>query len=398
MKKYLIKIPQILFLISILILIGFTNGKLFNQEISSSTSKEQNIPDSLEMIVPHFPDCSFDKDGNELIVYNSDGTFRARLLFTQPICKHIKGYGGNIPFIIVLSKNNKVEKLILLPNNETPNWIESLKMQGFFDAWNGLNVEESLNKKVDAVTGSTYTSNAVIESMQVRLAEYSQSIKKKRVIDSKKLILNIFSGLVILFALLSFFFTKKFKKYRIILLISEIVLLGFLSAEFLSLALINYIVLNGLSIYSRWVIVLILLFSVLLPLITNKSFYCQYLCPFGAFQELACMLPVKKIKIGKRTSKILKRIKYFYLIIIAFLTIAGVSLVLESFEPFMAFKFQYASWISITIAVVFIVLSIFIKKPWCNYFCPTGALLEMLRKPLKMLSSNNKTNKLENNE
>ena len=271
-------------------------------------------------------------------------------------------------------------------------------MQGFFDAWNGLNVEESLNKKVDAVTGSTYTSNAVIESMQVRLAEYSQSIKKKRVIDSKKLILNIFSGLVILFALLSFFFTKKFKKYRIILLISEIVLLGFLSAEFLSLALINYIVLNGLSIYSRWVIVLILLFSVLLPLITNKSFYCQYLCPFGAFQELACMLPVKKIKIGKRTSKILKRIKYFYLIIIASLTIAGVSLVLESFEPFMAFKFQYASWISITIAVVFIVLSIFIKKPWCNYFCPTGALLEMLRKPLKMLSSNNKTNKLENNE
>jgi NosR/NirI family transcriptional regulator, nitrous oxide reductase regulator len=180
MKKYLLKIPQILFLVLVLVIIGFNNGKLFNQEIRGNQQLTNNIPDSLITVAPHFPDCSFIRNGNEILVYNADGSFRASLLYTMPLCKEITGYGGNVPFVIVVSDKNTIEKLILLPNSETPNWIEALKSQGFFNTWNGLSVEESLNKKVDAITGSTFTTNAVIESMQRRLSEYSQTSKKKR--------------------------------------------------------------------------------------------------------------------------------------------------------------------------------------------------------------------------
>lgn len=180
MKKYFIKLPQILFLVLVMLLIGFNNGKLFNYEIKGGEPATNEIPDSLAIVAPHFPDCSFVRNGKEIMVYKPDGSLRASLLFTMPLCKEITGYGGNIPFVIVLSEDKKIENLILLPNSETPNWIEMLKAQGFFDTWNGLTVEESLNKKVDAITGSTFTSNAVIESMQVRLAEYSKTTKKKR--------------------------------------------------------------------------------------------------------------------------------------------------------------------------------------------------------------------------
>lgn len=147
----------------------------------------------------------------------------------------------------------------------------------------------------------------------------------------------------------------------------------------------------------RWVIVIMAIVSILLPLITNKSFYCQYLCPYGACQELVGKLPVKKLKIGKNTSKMMRRLRYFYLLVLASLLLAGIPLVLEDFEPFMAFKFQFASWISISIAILFLVLSLFFNKPWCNYFCPTGAFLEIFRKPLEILNFK-KTKKIDKYE
>jgi NosR/NirI family transcriptional regulator, nitrous oxide reductase regulator len=397
MKKYLLKIPQILFLVLVLVIIGFNNGKLFNQEIRGNQQLTNNIPDSLITVAPHFPDCSFIRNGNEILVYNADGSFRASLLYTMPLCKEITGYGGNVPFVIVVSDKNTIEKLILLPNSETPNWIEALKSQGFFNTWNGLSVEESLNKKVDAITGSTFTTNAVIESMQLRLSEYSQTSKKKKEVNTTKTIISILSVLVIAFALFSFFFNSKLKKFRWILLVSEIIILGFIAGEFLSLAILNYTLINGINIYMRWVILVMLILSILLPLITNKSFYCQYLCPYGACQELVGKIPVKKLKIENTTSKLLKKLKYFYLLIIVSLILAGIPIVLEDFEPFMAFKLQFASWFSISIAILFLLLSVFFNKPWCKYFCPTGAFLEILRKPLDFLNSK-QTQKNKNHE
>jgi NosR/NirI family transcriptional regulator, nitrous oxide reductase regulator len=147
----------------------------------------------------------------------------------------------------------------------------------------------------------------------------------------------------------------------------------------------------------RWVILVMLILSILLPLITNKSFYCQYLCPYGACQELVGKIPVKKLKIENTTSKLLKKLKYFYLLIIVSLILAGIPIVLEDFEPFMAFKLQFASWFSISIAILFLLLSVFFNKPWCKYFCPTGAFLEILRKPLDFLNSK-QTQKNKNHE
>lgn len=47
---------------------------------------------------------------------------------------------------------------------------------------------------------------------------------------------------------------------------------------------------------------------------------------------------------------------------------------------FSAFLLTAATGWMIALAVIFLLLSIFFARPWCNYFCPTGALLEILRK------------------
>ena len=46
--------------------------------------------------------------------------------------------------------------------------------KNLLDKWNGKKVKEAKSMKVDAVTGATYSSNAVIENVKLGLEYYSK--------------------------------------------------------------------------------------------------------------------------------------------------------------------------------------------------------------------------------
>ena len=53
-----------------------------------------------------------------------------------------------------------------MANDETPNFVAKVRNAGLFSVWNGMKLKDAANKTVDAVTGATYTSTAVIRSMK----------------------------------------------------------------------------------------------------------------------------------------------------------------------------------------------------------------------------------------
>ena len=58
----------------------------------------------------------------------------------------------------------------------------------------------------------------------------------------------------------------------------------------------------------------------------------------------------------------------------------GTGLDLSSIEPFPIFNYQSIGFGTAVFASVIIIASIFFNKPWCNYLCPTGTLLEIFRR------------------
>ncbi len=48
------------------------------------------------------------------------------------------------------------------------------------------------------------------------------------------------------------------------------------------------------------------------------------------------------------------------------------------YEVFTAFIVESASWIILAIGGLFIVLSLFISRPFCRFVCPTGSLLKQV--------------------
>ena len=86
---------------------------------------------------------------------------------TTTLGKDVQGFLGATPLKIYIQKN-KVVKIEAMKNQETPKYFLKVK-KNLLDKWNGVKVKDAKKMKVDAVTGATYSSKAVIENVQLGL-------------------------------------------------------------------------------------------------------------------------------------------------------------------------------------------------------------------------------------
>lgn len=100
-----------------------------------------------------------------------NGTY---IVNTTTLGKDIEGYNGPTPLKVYIKKN-KVEKIEFLKSMESPKYYAKVKKE-LIEKWNGLKVKDAKTHQVDAVTGATYSSEAVIKNVQLAL-DYYQSHK-----------------------------------------------------------------------------------------------------------------------------------------------------------------------------------------------------------------------------
>ena len=93
---------------------------------------------------------------------------------TTNLGKDVKGFNGPTPIKLYI-KNEKVERLEFLQNQETPQYYTRVK-EVFVNKWSGKKVKDARNLQVDAVSGATYSSKAVIKNVQLAL-DYDQKNK-----------------------------------------------------------------------------------------------------------------------------------------------------------------------------------------------------------------------------
>lgn len=102
-------------------------------------------------------------------VKNDKGKVIGTVLLSSPYSDGVNGFNGPTPLQIALDADGKIIEVRVLDNNETPSFLKRVVDAGFLDSWNGLTVEEALNKEVDAVSGATYSSKGILNSLKVRL-------------------------------------------------------------------------------------------------------------------------------------------------------------------------------------------------------------------------------------
>ena len=369
--------------------ICLTSGKVFNYEIGTKQPERiAELGDSTACfaeIVDNFSYYEYDAAADCYTLYNTNDAMAGKALLSMPYCADIKGYNGNIPLVILLSPDGKVQKIHLLENTETPSFLNRVVEKGFLENWTGLSVDEAKAKQVDAVTGATYSSSAISKSVKVRLENYAGSGTTDVDFDQNNNLVGFIASMVfLLFAGFCFWEPQRTRKFRIILLLASIGVLGFWQGQFISIAKLSGWLLSGVNWQMEIFLFIVLVAGIMAPLFLGKQFYCMYVCPFGACQELVGKVnPKHKLKISPKVAKWLRYLRYVLLVALGASLCTSLDISIENFEPFSAFKFQFASLAVLILAGVMLVLSIFINRPWCTFLCPTGAFFSLFMKSTK---------------
>lgn len=131
-------------------------------------------------ISPYFEDAAKTKaiDTAFYQVKDAKGKVIGTVLLSSPYSDKISGFNGPTPLLIALDADGHIKNVVMLDNEETPVFAQRVVDGGLYNAWNGLSVDEALNKDVDAISGATYTSNGVKKSLVIRLQEYKRQLKK----------------------------------------------------------------------------------------------------------------------------------------------------------------------------------------------------------------------------
>ena len=310
---------------------------------------------------------------NDTVRTLADGSM---VINTTSLGADIQGYAGKVPLEITV-KDGKVMNVKALDNAETPDFFELAS--ALLSKWNGKTIDEALATKVDAVSGATFSSKAIIENVQ-RGLQYAQSQQTETSVSglgafdaSAK---NIIGLIVVLMAAILPLFVKN-RKYHLCQLMLNIVVLGFWCGAFLSYtSLLGYIA-HGINVLAVIIPVVMLLTAFIYPLFGKKAYYCTHVCPFGSLQQVAGKCVKYKVRMSPRT---LRRLDLFRQILWAVLMLciwSGVWADWSDYEPFSAFIFQSASWVVIALAAIFVLLSLVVTRPYCRFVCPVGSLLKV---------------------
>jgi len=103
------------------------------------------------------------------VMTKENGTY---IVNTTTLGKDVVGYVSATP-VKVYIKKNKIEKVEFLKNQETPKYMVKVKkaLQG---KWDGQKVKDAAKLKVDGVTGATFSSEAIIQNVQLALDYYQK--------------------------------------------------------------------------------------------------------------------------------------------------------------------------------------------------------------------------------
>lgn len=305
------------------------------------------------------------------------------------VVKKHNGFGGPLKVALSVDREGSVLDFAVVEHRETPRWFERVKVSSLFE---DLRVKKytdafKLGGDLDGVSGATYTTRAITESIKTGIKDvaFNDLGFDKVAADSKRVqfgIPEVVLGALLLFA--GFGLRRipahRKKQVRWLCMITGLTVFGFWVNHPLTLVDINKFVLGywpDLYFQLYWYL---LIFGLLLIFFTTgKNVYCQFLCPFGAAQELAGLLGKAKNFNDPQYANFFKwsrRVVVWFAVFIALIyRNPGISSY-EIYSTLFSLSGTNLEAIFLTIVLAF---ALFVHRPWCRLLCPVPAFEDFVR-------------------
>ena len=115
-----------------------------------------------------------------------------------------------------------------------------------------------------------------------------------------------------------------------------------------------------------------------LPLVFAIFFgrtFCAGVCPIGAIQDIFILWP---LKVPEWLERALGILPYIHLTLAVLFAATDADFIVDRFHPFAGFFRLAGSFNLLIFGASFLVVGIFIARPYCRYLCPYGVLLKWM--------------------
>ena len=323
-----------------------------------------------------------------LFVEDAAGEKIGYALRTMPESRKIVGYSGPSDVLVVFDTEDKGIGVAVRHSYDTPSHVEDVTRDFIFmERWNGrtwddiAEITDLHEAGIYGVSGATRTSDAVAQSITHRLALAAGGegmVAPFRFGWRDGVLLGIL-GLGCLFA---FWKAKSFQRWRWVYSVGTILGLGFWLGDLIAQSLLVGWVESRVPWEATPGLVLFVAAAFLLPWFTKQPVYCQFICPHGNLQRLAMkVIPATWKRPLRDDGKWVARwIPVMLLAVVLAVSFLQLDLDLAGIEPFDAYLLKGAGLATIAVALIGLAISLFYPMAYCKFGCPTGWLLEFVRR------------------
>ncbi|MCX7846529.1 MAG: sulfite exporter TauE/SafE family protein [bacterium] len=364
-----------------------------HEEISVMRSgEEMQVPEEVGKFMPYATHAARLVEGGQVVSVLRDGELVGYAVDSRELGVRKIGYGGPTPVVLVTDARGRVVGIEILPNGETPGFLQKVRESGWWRGLVGRRVEELLRvlEGPEVVAGATLTTESLREHVREAAKAVHRHLEKERweglgAGDGWRAVVRGAVGWVpaAVICIAAVFAGRgrvmRRPVVRWAIWVAAIVLLGFYRANYFSMAQV------GAAIRKAWPGVegvgwhVVFWFALLSPLWWGRV-YCQYVCPFGALSEVLGRVSPWSWRMPHEVGRWLRYAKFVVLMGAVIWVICAGSPAVERLEPFQAVFVDGQARAYVGFGVATLIVSVVVKRFWCNFLCPDGALFEVIER------------------
>lgn len=297
------------------------------------------------------------------------------------------GFGGKIRVLSLIDSSGLIKDVQVINHSETHSFFEKVEDKKFRHEFIGhdFNALIKSDVSIDVISGATYTSNGIrnaIMNSSIPLIEKFNLASFQE--ESGQIEIGIPEIALVLLYLIGFVITslsKKMKRItRWVSIFISIVCIGFIGMKMLTISNIGVYLLGDFPDFSDYFFWYLLIAGLILSIIIqNKNHYCAWVCPFGRVQDVIGMIGHAKPRLFKY-HKYINRFQSTIALIAILIGLVYRNPAMTSYEVFSGVFSFTGSGLLFAVLGVTLVLSLFIKNPWCNYLCPVKPSISFLKR------------------
>jgi hypothetical protein len=305
------------------------------------------------------------------------------------------GFGGPLVVVVGIETSGQMAGASVVQHKETPMFFQLAKAPAYFRSLEDRGFETiDFENGIDAVTGATLTTNALASGVKNAVSTIAADRFDVYMPEPERPFEFGFFELAILLLFAAgigsqYLGNKSRELVRWSTQAAALLIVGFWENSPITLAKITAL-LSGFfpDIRSNLSLYLLLAGMVLTVLFLGKDIYCLHVCPFGAAQRFINIIGGKRTAIPLWSVKALTHSRDAIVLIAIVAALAAAQPARASYEPFAALFSLKGTTLQWFLLLIMMITSLFIRRPWCHFFCPLRAcgraLLDIRHKTMNL--------------